>query len=150
MKEFETVNDILDFAIDAEQEAVDFYTDLAGRSENEAMSEVFKEFADEERGHKARLLKIKETEAYEFREEKVTDLHIADYMIKVDVTPEMSYKDALILAMKREKYAYKLYSNLSKIAPPNLQKVFLVLAQEEAKHKLRFEIEYDEYVLREN
>jgi rubrerythrin len=28
--------------------------------------------------------------------------------------------------------------------------LFLVLAQEEAKHKLRFELEYDEHILKEN
>jgi hypothetical protein len=30
---------------------------------------------------------------------------------------------------------------------PGLQRVFKGLAQEEAKHKLRFEIEYDDHVL---
>lgn len=151
MKEFKTINDILDFAINAEQNAVDFYTKLANNSENKAMSEVFEQFAKEEKGHKARLLRIKETEAFEFKDEKVTDLKIGDYLVKVDVTPEMSYKDALILAMKREKSAFKLYSDLSAIAPnSNLQQIFLSLAQEEAKHKLRFEVEYDEWVLREN
>ena len=150
MKEFENVNDILDFAIDLEQNAVDFYENLAGRSENEAMANVFIQFANEEKGHKQRLQRIKENEAFEFKKEKVSDLHIADYMTRVDISSEMSYKDALILAMKREKSAYKLYSDLVKIAPSNLQKVFQVLAQEEAKHKLRFEIEYDDYVLREN
>ena len=150
MKEFETVKDILDFAIDLEQNAVDFYTKLAKNSENEAMAEVFEQFAKEEKGHKLRLQRIKANEAYKFKEEKVTDLHIADYMIKIDISPKMSYKDALILAMKREKSAYKLYSDMVAIAPPNLQKVFQTLAQEEAKHKLRFEVEYDEWVLREN
>ena len=97
-----------------------------------------------------RLQKIKANASYEYKEEKVTDLHIADYMVKIDVTPNMVYKDALILAMKREKSAYKLYSDLVAIVPANLKKVFQVLAQEEAKHKLRFEVEYDDYVLREN
>lgn len=150
MKEFETIKDILNFAIDSEQKAVDFYTDLASRSENEAMKKVFEQFANEEKGHKAKLQNIKANEAFVFQEEKVADLHLADYLVRVEVTPKMSYKDALVLAMKREKAAYKLYSNLSNIAPPSLQKVFQLLAQEEAKHKLRFEIEYDEYVLREN
>jgi hypothetical protein len=31
-----------------------------------------------------------------------------------------------------------------------MRNIFLALAQEESKHKLRFEIEYDEFVLREN
>lgn len=150
MKEFENVQDILDFAIELEQNAVDFYEDLSGRSENEAMGQVFKQFANEERGHKARLQKIKASESYEFKNEKITDLHIADYLVRVDISPTMTYKDALILAMKREKSAYRLYSDMVTIAPANLKKVFQNLAQEEAKHKLRFELEYDEYVLKEN
>ena len=63
----------------------------------------------------------------------------------------MTYQDALILAMKKEKYAFKLYTNLADYAKAeNLKNIFLMLAQEEAKHKLRFEIEYDEFVLKEN
>ena len=53
--------------------------------------------------------------------------------------------------MKKEKAAYRLYTHLAGVAgDKNLSKTFLGLAQEEAKHKLRFEIEYDEVVLKEN
>ena len=63
----------------------------------------------------------------------------------------MTYQEALILAMKREKAAYKLYMKLSEIAPnDNLKKVFKGLAIEEAKHKLKFEIEYDDVIYKEN
>jgi hypothetical protein len=33
---------------------------------------------------------------------------------------------------------------------PGMKETFRLLAQEEAKHKLMFEMEYDEYILREN
>ncbi|MDX9697466.1 MAG: ferritin family protein, partial [Bacteroidales bacterium] len=63
----------------------------------------------------------------------------------------MSYQDALVLAMKKEKSAFKLYLELSNRAKDTQMKnLFLSLAQEESKHKLRFELEYDEFVLREN
>lgn len=53
--------------------------------------------------------------------------------------------------MNKEKASFRLYTNLSERAPnAELKNLFLMLAQEEAKHKLRFEIEYDEYVLKEN
>ena len=45
MKEFGNINDILDFAINAEQEAVDFYNGLAAKLTNEAMRKVFVQFA---------------------------------------------------------------------------------------------------------
>ena len=72
-------------------------------------------------------------------------------MVSVKPSPGMSYQDALMLAMKKEKAAFRLYYELAKRANNDEMKdVFLSLAQEESKHKLRFEIEYDEYVLREN
>ncbi|MFC1734060.1 ferritin family protein, partial [candidate division KSB1 bacterium] len=84
-------------------------------------------------------------------QEKVNDLMISDYLVDVDPTPGMTYSDALIVAMKKEKNAFKLYMNLSDQAEdPNIKELFLSLAQEESKHKLRFEIEYDDYILREN
>ncbi len=151
MEEFKSINDILDFAIVSEQEAVDFYTKLSKKATNEAMKEVFLQFAKEEMGHKARLTDIKAKQLFEFKEEKVTDLKIVDYLVESEAKPDMTYQNFLIVAMNKEKAAFKLYSDLAKIAPNNeLRDIFLSLAQEEAKHKLRFEIEYDDYVLKEN
>ncbi len=151
MEEFKSINDILDFAIVSEQEAIDFYTKLSKQATNEAMKEVFLQFAKEEMGHKARLTNIKAKQLFEFKEEKVTDLKIADYLVEPETKPDMTYQNFLIVAMNKEKAAFRLYSDLAKIAPNNeLRDIFLSLAQEEAKHKLRFEIEYDDYVLKEN
>jgi rubrerythrin len=56
----------------------------------------------------------------------------------------MSYIDLLVLAIKKEEAARKLYTDLATIAKEQkLRDIFLKLAQEEANHKLRFEIEYD-------
>ena len=58
MKEFKSIDDILDFAIRAEQESVDF-SGLASGSRNDAIRKVFLEFAGEEMKHKSRLQGIK-------------------------------------------------------------------------------------------
>jgi len=151
MKEFKSIDDILDFAINNEQNAVDFYTQLANESTNEEMIKVFTQFAKEEMGHKAFLTKIKTEGTFTVKNEKVLDLKMSDYLVDVKPKPNMPYEDALILAMKREKNAFKLYMDLSEVAPnDSLKKIFSSLAIEESKHKLRFELEYDEYVLREN
>jgi rubrerythrin len=69
----------------------------------------------------------------------------------VDPNEELDYQKALILAMKREKSSYKMYLDLSNsVDDEELQQTFASLAQEEARHKLRFEIEYDDYILAEN
>ena len=64
---------------------------------------------------------------------------------------DISYQDALILAAKKEKAAFRLYTKLSDLAQDTeLKQLFAALAQEEAKHKLRFEVEYDDFILEEN
>jgi len=151
MKQFTSVEDILDFAITAEQEAVDFYTDLAARSKNAQIKKVFTEFAGEEMKHKSRLLGIKQDKTLQLSGETVRDMKVGDYLVDVAPKPDMTYGDALVLAMKKEKSAFRLYSFLSEQASdPLLKGLFSTLALEESRHKLRFEIEYDEYVLKEN
>ena len=151
MNDFTNTNDILDFAIENEQRAVDFYNQLANTARTEDMRTTFVQFAKEEIGHKARLVKIKEEGIFNLPTEKVADLKIADYVVRTELTAQSTYEQVLVLAMKREKAAFKLYMKLSEQAlTADYQNLFLSLAQEESRHKLRFELEYDEYVLREN
>ncbi len=151
MKEFATIEEALDFAIEKEEEAMEFYRNLAKRMERPAMSKVFEEFAREEEGHRKKLLAVKRGENKGFSPGQVADLKVADYLVDIEEKPEMDYQEALILAMKREKAAFMLYMDLAeKSLDENLKEVFSNLAQEEAKHKLRFELEYDDYVLTEN
>ena len=59
MKEWKEIDEVLDFAIESEEGAVQFYTRLAERAEKPWMREVFEGFAREEAGHKAKLLAVK-------------------------------------------------------------------------------------------
>jgi rubrerythrin len=151
MKQFSFADEIIDFAIEREQEAVEFYTDLSGKMEQPSMRQVFLDFAEEEKRHKTKLEGIKDGKLLAPAEKKVKDLKIADYLVDVDAEKSLDYQQALILAMKKEKVAFKLYSNLAAATDDdNLRSTLLSLAQEEAKHKLRFELEYDEHFMREN
>lgn len=144
-----SVDEILDFAIAGEQEAVGFYTELAARMDLARMREVFEGFASEEQGHKAKLRAIKEGQQLLPATDRVLDLKIADYVVDVQPKENMDYQEALILAMKREKASFKLYTDLAAAAEDeDLRKTFSALAQEEAKHKLRFEVEYDDTILK--
>jgi len=151
MDRFKSVDEILNFAIDGEVTSVQFYMDLARRAQTQDMKKVFEDFAREEMGHKAKLQEIKHSKWAITADEDVPDLKIADYVVDVEPKPDMSYKDALVVAMKKEKAAYRLYLDLAAVAEAEeLTETFLWLAQEEAKHKLRFEIEYDDEVLKDN
>lgn len=151
MKEFKNTDEILDFAIENEQNAVDFYTGMAKIAHNDEMRKTFEQFAKEEIGHKARLIKIKSEGIFSLPTKAVADLKIADYVVKTEQGTDLTYEQALVLAMKKEKAAFKLYMKLSEQTPSDeLKQLFLGLAQEESRHKLRFELEYDEFVLRDN
>jgi rubrerythrin len=151
MEQWKSVDEILDFAIEQETQAAQFYTDLATRMDRQWMSEIFKEFAQEEMGHKKKLVEIKAGKRLVPAASKILDLKIGDYLVDVEPTPDMDYQQALMLAMKKEKKAFKMYTDLAAAAgDANLSAIFSSLAQEEAKHKLRFEIEYDDYVMTEN
>jgi rubrerythrin len=151
MMQFNSVDDILDFAIGKEQEAHDLYSSLANSAANSAMKAVFKEFAAEEAGHKKKLEAVKAGKKLTTSEKTILDLKIGDHLIDVEVKPDLDYQEALILAMKAEKNAYMMYYNLAQATDDaGIKALLLELAQEEAKHKLRFEIEYDDNILLEN
>ncbi|MCX6283005.1 MAG: ferritin family protein [Bacteroidetes bacterium] len=151
MKEFKNITEILDFAIGEEQAAVDFYLLLSAQSKSSETKNIFNEFAEEEMRHKANLTKIKENGTLHLSDEKVRDLKISEYLIDVKPSPGMTYQDALILAMKKEKAAFRMYTVLAAQAEdPAVKELLQSLALEESRHKLRFEIEYDDVIFREN
>jgi rubrerythrin len=114
------------------------------------MQKVFENFATEELGHKYKLEAFKRGDI-SLVPQQVQSLDIADYVVDVEPQPDMDYAEALVLAMKKEKAAYRLYLDLAAVGEDEeLTDMFLSLAQEEAKHKLRFEIEYDDIVLKED
>lgn len=146
-----TVDEILDYAIGQEEEAAAFYAGLAKRADKAGMKETLLDFSREEQKHKDRLLAVKRGERTLKPEQNVLDLKITDYLVDVEPSADISFQDALIVAMKLERAAYRLYSDLAlKVPEGEMREVFLGLAKEEANHKLFFESQYDERVLSDN
>ena len=144
-------SDLIDFVIEQEQAAVDFYTALAGKVKEANVRDTLLEFAEQERRHKVRLLGLRSRPSLPKPSGKITDLQISDYLVEVEPTPDLSFQGALIIAMKKEKAAFRMYKDLASYSDdPELRDAFLFLAQEEANHKLSFELEYDQLILQEN
>jgi rubrerythrin len=71
----------------------------------------------------------------------------SDYIVGVKYEKGMSYPEILRLAMKREEGSLALYNLLKrKTEDEDLVKVFKMLSQEEAKHKLALETLYDDFM----
>jgi len=145
---FANIDEILDYAISREEEAATLYTDLAELADRPGMRETFLEFAKEEEGHRRHLVSIKAGELPALTIHQVQKLGIAEHLVELEPTAAMTYAEGLIVAIKAEQAAQDLYTGLAEATDdPNLATVFTALAGEEAKHKHRFELEYDELVL---
>lgn len=146
---FKSVDEILEFAIDREKEAVKFYESLAQEAPSEALKQTFIGFSKEEEKHAALISDISGNKAkidsYEF--EKIPDLKISNYMVETTYEKGMAMPDVLKLAMKREEKAVKLYTLLGEQTDDaDAKKLFQLLVQEESKHKLGLESMYDDYL----
>lgn len=144
---FESFAEIISFAIEKEKEAAAFYDDASRQEPYSGARETFEDFAKEELKHQAMLegLSKGETRVSEYKFKWIPDLKRSDYMVDLEYEKGMPYTDILRLAMKREEKALKLYNELrEKSETDDLSKVFKVLCQEEAKHKLKLETLYDD------
>ncbi len=144
---FETFEEIMDYAVEKEKEAAAFYDDLSKQEAFSGAKEIFQDFAQEERTHQAMLENFTKEGLPEYQTEKVPDLKRSDYLVDIEYRPGMSYADILRLAMKREEKALKLYNDFAqKTHNKEHARLFQILSQEEAKHKLKLETLLDDYL----
>jgi len=145
MAQIEPDSEIFEFAIFREIAAYNFYMALTKVVSNPEMRKVLKEFAKEELQHKEKLelevLKMGRTLPLEKdlpAPSGENSIPNTEYLLKMD------YKDILLLAIEKEEASFKTYVNLLPHAADQQSKdVLLAIAEEEVKHKFRFETEYD-------
>jgi rubrerythrin len=146
----ESVEEILQNAIGKEIESNVFYNLLSQYVQNPQIRDLCGEFAAEELEHKAKLelelMKLGKT-LTPYSANNKAFVRPLDYMVDMSKIMQMDYKDLLILAMKKEKASFKLYIELiPTVTNQSLKDVLMELAEEEARHKISFEIEYNLFV----
>lgn len=148
MKNFD---EILDFAIEQEQKAHDLYVDIAEQARRPGMRKAFMGFAAEELKHREKLEAVQTGELSALTTERVETLGLAEHLVAVEPEPGLDYQGALLFAMKAEQRAHDLYIGLAQaMDEEDLRSLFQGLAREELKHKLFFEREYDDVILKGN
>ena len=146
VNEFQTFAQVIDYAIDREIRSLLFYRAWARRVTDTELQGIFRQFADQELKHQKKLAKVKQGQCKYLKGDMPTlGLGIAEAVEETVPYPEMLIEEAMALAMTKEKQAYHLYLQLASNAETeDLADLFLNLANEEANHKVRLEIEYDE------
>ncbi len=144
MEIFEGDTEIFEFAISREIEAYEFHTALAERMVDPEKQKMFTELAAEELEHKEKL----ELELMKLGKVintiDVENMDKVEYEIEGDYVFDMEYADILHLAIEKEDAAFRLYASMSsKVDDQDSVDMLLALAEQEVKHKLRFEYEYE-------
>jgi rubrerythrin len=146
---FNSVEEILAFAIEKEEEAVEFYSEIAENESLQGVKQTFVDFANEEKKHVKMLQDMDSNKekiaTYEFK--WIPDMKRSNYMVDITYEKGMHYTEILRLAMKREEKSLQLYNELaSKADQSEFVNLFKILSQEEAKHKNILETIYDDFM----
>ena len=149
--ETNTFEQIIEFAIQREEDAIKAYGDMVEMAETPGLKTLLAELQNEERHHKKLLQDMTEERIESLKVKDVIDLKISDYLVEEPPSADMNFQDLLILAAKKEQMAVDLYSNLAEQAEQDdIKKLFEFLVMQEKSHKLRLEKEYETRVLDEN
>ena len=143
-----SVSDVVDFAIQKEENAMEFYRKCAERAKNPGIKEFFKEMVTEEQSHRDMLRNLDSLNLDKVELKEVENLKISDYLVDVTFSDKITYQEALILAMKKEEKALAFYSGWkNKCMSEKASKLFQLLENEEEKHKRKLERLYDDEIL---
>ncbi|MCK7510492.1 MAG: rubrerythrin [Desulfobacterales bacterium] len=149
---FDSLEAIVDFAIEKEKEAVEFYSGLAqggGLFRHQGDVHGLRQGGSTSTRSCSRSSRPRASPRAmkNYKLKWIKDIKRSDYVVELEYRKGMAYNEILMLAMKREEKALKLYNDFLKQAEtPESQKVFKMLCQEEAKHKLALETMYDDYM----
>lgn len=143
MLEFETLDDILDFAIVQEQAAQAFYTQLSKEASNADRQLFYRTLAEEELTHEKKLRGLKNRD-FKLTSPGLTQLKQSGYLDALPVHPGMDLKEVLLYGLKKEKSAKMLYSVLAEsVEYAELAALFRMLAEQEDEHAAFFRKEYE-------
>lgn len=134
---------IIKSAIDQEELSHNFYQRLAGLVTQPETKNTLEYLAKEELEHKAFLQSCFSPRGCTLVGE-AQNVHLAEMLEAPAISNEMSPKEALAIAAKREEGAYRFYQALASLQPPGEVQAFLnKMAKVELQHKEKVEYLYD-------
>lgn len=146
MAELETIADALRLAIIREGHACEFYKQLALVVVNEELHNLVLSLAQEELEHRRKL-------EFELMKQGVVSrgvraevrFSVGKYLEEPGSPEGLDYKEVMLLAIEKERTSFRLYALLAgAVEDEEMQEGLLAMAEEEAKHMMRFEEAYRE------
>lgn len=145
--EFNSIHDILEFAISKEQASVQFYKDLAFQMTDSTTRSLFETLVRNEQQHIESLHLEMNKLGYSVKPQDPAAFSVYLWEERLELDPEardMNFIEALLLAIQKERAAFRLYAQiLGTTQNEQFAKVLMDLAEEEMRHVLQLEREYD-------
>ena len=144
MTEQQTVGQIIRLAIQRERYAYSFLMAMCDCVKSPGIKYMFRDLAKEELKHKDKLelelMKIGEVIRPQDSQTETEN----PYYIESDECATMDYADLLKLCIEKEDISFRFYVNLTaQVNQEHSKDVLLALAEQELRHKLRFEDELE-------
>ncbi|MBL7214643.1 MAG: ferritin family protein [Phycisphaerae bacterium] len=147
--DFKSVADLLHFAISKEQASKQFYLDLASQMKDVTTQSIFQTIAKQEEKHEEALKLEVIKQGYTLPLNEDDSAQSSEYQwqehLELDENGmHMNYTEALMLAIQKERAAFQLYTQLIAMTQElEFREMLLELAEEEMRHVIQFEREYD-------
>ncbi len=140
-----TIADVIELAINREEEAYDFYMDIHKKVQDAGVRDTVAFIAGEEKKHKAFLVGYRDgnygSEA--LRMADVVEYKVAEYLEEPEISQGSRSEDVYLVAAHRESRSHQFYSELANMhAGGELKTMLLKMANEELKHKEKMEYLY--------
>jgi len=139
------VSEVLDKAIQREDEAYQFYMDILNYIEDKSIKEAIEWVAGEEKKHKDFLVNYREGRygSDSLRMSDVVHYKIAEHQEEPEIAKDMRREDVFLVASHRELKSYNFYTELAELHPRGDTREMLIrIANEELKHKEKMEYLY--------
>jgi len=141
----EQLRQLIDTAIQREDEAIAFYRDLGELINEPGAKDAMAWIADEERKHKDFLVKYRDgkRDIDHSKVNTITLYKIAEHQAEPEIEVDMKSADVFLVAAHREKRSCEFYQALAAIHyEGEIQAVLLKMVEEELKHKEKMEYLY--------
>ncbi len=143
MTERQTIGEGIRLAVRSEQQAYDFLMAMRGCVKSASIRLLLEDLAGEELEHKEKLeLELMKLGEVVYSQE-IQGQAQNPYYIESDECADMDYAELLRFCIGKEDVSFRLYIDLStQVHDEQAREVFIALAEEEVRHKLRLETEY--------
>lgn len=138
-------SEVIALAIQREEEAYEFYTDICNKLEDNDVKDTLEFIAKEELKHKEFLVNYRDGNygPDALRMTEVVEYKVAEYLEEPEISQETKSADVYLIASHRELASYKFYTEIAAMhSDGDIKNMLLKMANEELKHKEKMEYLY--------